>query len=302
MNTMKDSFFGQLVISVADDICNSKKEVSSGFSTGFKTLDKYIRGIRPGSLGVISSRPRDGRTAFAITLAMNLAFCQNPTPVGFISYEISNRSVVERMIANRAQIDMFQLREGGTSSEMKTKIEETADFIYSQSKNFILQESPGLTLDKLSSQIRDMAYKDGVKVVFLDGYGIVGQENFNLPKTDRNTVVCRNLSLLASELGIAIICVCPLHTGEKRRPPLMVDLREFGLIDRFADYIVFIDDSSRYFPPEKLAPEDEYDEETPYNFRRRKVIVAKSKYGFTGIFNMDYNEKCSLFRETGIHN
>ena len=298
MDDSQDNYLGKLVLDVMDNITKANYWKTNGcISSGFKTLDKYIGGIRPGSLGVIASRPGDGRTAFAITLAMNLAFSDNPSTVGFFSYEISNRSVVERMIANKARMDMLLLREGCSSPELKTRIEKTADFIYSRSKNFILQDSPGLTIDKLSSQIRDMAYKDGVKTVFIDGYGLVGQENFNLPKIDRNTVVCRSLSLLASELDIAIICVCPLHTGERRRPPLLVDLREFGLIDRFADYIVFLDDSSRYFPPEHLIPENDNDEDTDYDFRRRKVIVAKSKYGFTAVFNMEYNEKCSLFRE-----
>lgn len=297
MENTKDSIFGKLILEVVDNISRAGNRHKDGYiSSGFITLDKYIGGIRPDSLCVIASRPGDGRTAFAISIAMNLAFGPDSVTVGFFSYEISNKSIVERMIANRAQIDMFSMHNGNPDPEIKTRIMETADYLYSRSKNFIIQDSPGLTLDKLSSQIRDMAYKNSVKVVFIEGYGLVGQENFNLQKIDRNTAVCRALSLLAKELDIAIICVCPLHTGGRRRPPLMEDLREFGLIDRFADCILFIDDSSRYIPLNTLTMDDN-DDEPPYNFRRRKVIVAKTKYGYTGVFNMDYDEKHSLFRD-----
>jgi len=297
-----DNCFRHLVLDFVDSINYSERQRSNtGLYTGFRTLDKYTGGIRPGSLGVIASRPGDGRTAFAISIAMNMAFGPDSVTVGFFSYEISNKSIVERMISNRAQIDMFTLHDGNPDSEIKTRIMETADYLYSCSNNFIIQDSPGLTLDKLSSQIRDMAYKNSVKVVFIEGYGLVGQENFNLQKIDRNTVVCRALSLLAKELDVAIICVCPLHTGGRRRPPLMEDLREFGLIDRFSDYILFIDDSSRYIPLNSFMIKDNNEDGPPYNFRRRKVIVAKNKYGYTGVFNMDYNEKHSLFRDIETH-
>lgn len=299
MDTSEKDCFGQLVLEVVDSMNHlENRKKNRGISTGFNILDKFTGGIRPGSLGVIASRPRDGRTAFAISIAMNLAFGADPVTVGFFSYEISNKSIVERMIANRTHVDLFTIQNGNPEPGTKTRIMETADHLYGCSRNFIIQDSPGLTLETLSSQIRDMAYKSGVKVVFIEGYGLVGQENFNLQKIDRNTVVCRALRLLAEELDIAIICVCPLHTGgRKNRPPVMEDLREFGLIDRFADCILFIDDSSRYFPLDTFAAEDDNDDEPPFNFKCRKVIVAKNRYGCTGVFNMDYDEIYSLFRE-----
>ena len=45
----------------------------SGLRTGFRALDSLTAGLQPSSLNVLAARPSMGKTAFALTIALNLS-------------------------------------------------------------------------------------------------------------------------------------------------------------------------------------------------------------------------------------
>lgn len=168
MDTFLDNTFGPILLGIVDDVCNSTDIVKVGrISSGFKSFDKYTGGIKTSSLGVIAARQGDGKTALEISLALNMAFSKNPITIGLFSYSLDKTSIVERVISNRLRMDLKSMKNREISPEGKAKIMETVEFLHSQAKNFVLEDSPGLTIESLSSQIRDMVYKNKVKVIFL---------------------------------------------------------------------------------------------------------------------------------------
>lgn len=283
--------FGNLVL---DAVSGTRKK---GISTGFEKLDKYTGGFRDNNLAVIASRPRAGKYAYAISLAVNIAFGEKPVPVGFFSFELNRTAITERIIANKAKIDLPALREGRSTPEERARMMKTAEYLYNRSGNFIIRDSPSLSLEEFVIQVKEMTSENGVKIVFADGIGMVGQENHSISQFDRSIDVCRTLKLLTEELNISIICICPVRTSKNQpRPPVLADLREFGLLDEFADQVIFLDDNSWSFDPSDYS-EKEDDDGIFSKHRRISVIVAKNRYGYGGIFHAKMNTSCFCFEE-----
>lgn len=51
--------------------------VDEGIKTGFKLLDRKIESMKPGALCILAARPSVGKTAFALTVAINAAIRNN---------------------------------------------------------------------------------------------------------------------------------------------------------------------------------------------------------------------------------
>lgn len=299
MEKSKENIFGKLVLDVMDNAVNSARtgRGNNGISSGFKMLDKYIGGFRKGNLCVIASCPRAGKMSYALTMAMNIAFGEKPVPVGFFSFLMRGSSVVEHMIANRARINLLAMRNGKIGGEEYDRMMKAAEYLYEYSGYFIINDTPGLSLDEFSFQIRNMVRENCVKIVFIDGISMVGQENHSISQFDRSIDVCRTLKLLADELGIPIICICPVRTSKNQaRPPVLADLREFGLLDEFADQVIFLDDDSWSFDPSDYSEKEE-EKDMPINLRRIRVIVAKNRDGNAGIFHANMDTSCLRFEE-----
>ena len=292
MATSQDDTFGKLVLDVVSGTGKT------GISTGFEKLDRYTGGFRGGNLAVIASRPRAGKSAYAISLAVNIAFGQKPVPVGFFSFELNRTAITERIIANKARIDLWAMRDGKASPEERARMMETADYLYNHSENFIISDTPGISLEEFVRQIREMVSEKGVKIVFIDGIGMIGQENHSISQFDRAMDVCRTLKLLTEELDIPIVCICPVRTSRNQsRPPVLADLREFGLLDELADQVIFLDDNPWALDSADYSEKEE-DNDIFGRSRRIRIIVAKNRYGYGGIFHASMNTSCFCFEET----
>ena len=296
----KDDDFGRLVSDVASRINDSEAcKRGVGISSGYKSLDSLIGGFREGSLSVVAARPCVGKTAFELSVAINMAFGENPIPVGFFSFELSGSSVVERIISNKAEINLLNMKEGILGSEERIRIMNTADYLYNNSGSFILRDSTGLSLEEISVQIRDMADNNGVKAVFIDNISLLGQENFALSRFDRSIDACRTLKRLADELGIPIVCGCSIrkNTGHYR-PPLLSDLHDSGLVDQYADLVIFLDYNPELEDSDDFTGGDDGDTYPSGNSRRTRVIVAKNRDGKSGAFFVDFDYLRCRFNET----
>ncbi len=81
MITLKESLTEAMQIML--DMVSWKEP--AGVTTGFPHLDQLVRGLRPGSLTVLASRPSLGKTAFALNIVRNLMERKPETPVLYCS-------------------------------------------------------------------------------------------------------------------------------------------------------------------------------------------------------------------------
>ena len=276
--------FSSLMMSVMKDLNDFRKgSVNRGVSSGFRKLDWFIEGFKEGTLNVIASRPAVGKTALAISIATNMAFGigGNPIPIGFFSFEMNGKALVQRILSNRTHISLKQIRYGDVDGEGSKQLMDIAVDMQLLSRSIRICDTPGLGLKNLKVEIKQMVRDYGVKVVFLDGIDLVACKSSVLPRREMINETVRVLKIIAREMGISIICLCPLSKEcDGDRAPILEDLKESDMIERFSDLVILIGFLSN---------------ESDKNMR--KIIVAKNRDGTTGAFNLRIDDSCCCFVE-----
>ena len=301
-NTNSYDDVGKLITEVVDnvhDIMKGKQTI--GVSSGFRALDRYIGAFKPSDLIIIAARPSVGKTALALSIAVNMAFGNNPVPIGFFSLEMSGASLVERVIANKGQINLMSLRNGKLDGDANARMMEAASNLYSNAQNLLVQDTPNIKLSEIRSQARKMVRDNGIKALFIDYIGLVeyGTDK-NLPRHEQVSAISRSLKQLARELRIPIICLCQVNReGGKDRAPILADLRDSGSIEQDADLVILLDDPSKRLDENGKAKyeDDQETEEVPGRAKPLKVIIAKQRNGSTGAFNLNFVADYASFRE-----
>lgn len=307
-NASTSNYFdaSKLITDVVDnvhDIQAGKQTV--GVSSGFRIMDKYIGAFKPSDLIIIAARPSVGKTAFALSIAVNMAFGNKPTPIGFFSLEMSGASLIERVIANRGQINLASLRNGKIDDDTNNRLMTTAANLYDNASNLMIQDTPNIKLLEICSQARRMVRDDGVKAIFIDYIGLVTLDSApaNMPRHEQVGIISRQLKQLARELQVPIICLCQVNReGGKDRPPMLADLRDSGSIEQDADLVILLDDPSKRLDENgKIAQyEDEEGDDDSFSAvkaRPLKIIIAKQRNGSTGAFNLNFISDYVCFKE-----
>ena len=95
-----------------------------GTTTGYLKLDELTGGFRPGELIILASRPAMGKTALALNIGQHVAM--NPRgsrAVAVFSLEMSNESLLTRMICAQARVDQTKFREGYLNADERRRLQ-----------------------------------------------------------------------------------------------------------------------------------------------------------------------------------
>ena len=82
----------------------SQKGDFTGVPSGFDDLDAMTTGFQKSEMVVIGARPSVGKTAFALTVAANIAIKQKIN-CGFFTLEMTTLSVMQRLLSLQANIN-----------------------------------------------------------------------------------------------------------------------------------------------------------------------------------------------------
>ncbi len=206
--------------------------------TQISELDKKIGGLFSGRLYVLAGRPGMGKTAFAISLADNIA---HEMPVLFLSLEMKSEELAMRMIAARTNISISEQEEPQNMPDGKWhKIVGAREQI--AKLDLIIEDTSGPDVLRVRSIARRHKRKRGRFVLFIDYLGLMNFDKSIRNKTDQIEDVTKSLKNLAKELDIPIVLLCQLNRAvekqEDKRPGLS-DLRDSGSIEQDADVVMF---------------------------------------------------------------
>ena len=94
-----------------------------GIRTGYQDLDNMTAGLQRSDLFILAARPSMGKTTFVTNLAYNVATIAK-LPVLFFSLEMSKQQLIDRMLADAAGVDSWNIRTGNRSDDDFAKISE----------------------------------------------------------------------------------------------------------------------------------------------------------------------------------
>ena len=221
----------------------NKEDGLSGIPSGFTNLDRVTSGWQQSDLVICAARPGMGKTAFALTMARNIAVEHN-TPIGFFSLEMPSEQLVNRLIASEAELGASKLRKGDLADHEMVQLHEKIKHL-SEAPIFI-DDTPALTIFELRAKARRLVKNHGVKIIMIDYLQLMQAGGNSGNREQEISTISRSLKGIAKELKIPVIALSQVNRGVESRTgvgskrPMLSDLRESGAIEQDADIVTFI--------------------------------------------------------------
>jgi replicative DNA helicase len=252
-----------------------------GVPTGWHDLDRILLGLTPGSLYTIGARPAMGKSAFALNLAAHAAIAEN-VPTLFVSLEMSEAELTQRLLASEAKVDSTKLRSGKLDTTDWPKITNAIGRIAQAPLQFLC--SSNVSLMELRSRARQMRARGELELLIVDYLQLMDAttaENRHLQIAE----LTRGLKKLAGELAIPIVILSQLNRGVEQRQekrPSLSDLKESGSIEQDSDVVIFL------YRDEIYNPES-------VDRGIAEIIIAKHRQGPTGNVRVVFLDHYSKF-------
>ena len=248
-----------------------------GYPTGLPELDDLMGGIRKRELILMAGRPGFGKTAMALNMAM--ACAQSGVPTLFVSMEMSDRELVNRLFPKVGDVSADGLRIYGPTLKELDEMERVNREVFTNLP-LTLDYSESLSMEQLRGKVL-RANKLGLcDVLFVDYLGMMRMEQQKGETLD--TAIGRvayRLKGLATKADIPVVCLVQMNRKVEGRapsaPPMLSDLKDSGNQEAAADIVLFV------HRPDKLlasAPK-----------RVGEMHLAKCRNGATGVVEFRFN-------------
>ena len=226
-----------VMIETLKDIENKyQKRDDYSYKTGYLDLDKIIEGLHEQELTIIAARPGVGKTAFALQMAEHIS--KKGIYTYFVSLEMSKKQLGNRIIAREAEIDSHVLRMGWLTEEDFKKINNVASNVADEQ---MCIDSDLSTIQDIENRANELKQEKKLGLVVIDYLQLLKSRNKFVNREQEVADISRRLKLLSKELDIPIVALCQLNREtEKRRRPLLADLRESGSLEQDADNVIFL--------------------------------------------------------------
>ncbi len=254
----------------------------TGVTTGFRDLDEKTSGLQKSDLIILAARPAMGKTAFALTVALNAAVRGGASVLVF-SMEMAKEQLGQRLLAMESRVDMQSLKKGKLSRGDWDDINDALDIL--SRANIHIDDTAGVSIMEMKSKCRRLKAEAGLDLVIIDYLQLMNPEGRADSRTQEISVISRNLKLLARELDCPVIVLSQLSRAPETRTdhrPMLSDLRESGSIEQDADIVLFLYRDEYYNKEEAVPGECE-------------VIIAKQRSGPTGTVKVAWLEKITKF-------
>ncbi len=260
-------------------------------STGFKDLDRKIRGFEQGRLYIVAARPGVGKTALALKF-FRKAVVDKKVAV-FFSLEMLHSEICHRLFSIESRIPYSKFPLGNlhgdemmrlNSSISKLKLDTSAiyevhDFCIDQLRNKV-------NLVKMDQDRIDLIIVDYIQIMEKSKY----RKEFNSNREQIVAQISRGLKNIAKELKVPVIALSQLNRSiESRqdRSPQLSDLRESGAIEQDADVVMMLERN----------PDSDAD-----NTREGKLHIKKNRAGEQGVVSLSWIPEYVTYEQMAYEN
>lgn len=263
----------------------------SGISTGYYSLDHLTSGWQNSDLVIIAGRPAMGKTAFALSMAKNIAADQN-IPMAFFSLEMSGEQLSNRLISNVCEIEGRKILSGQLDRTEWERFDKRINNLIDAP--LYIDDTPGLSIFELKTKAHRMVRERGVRLIMIDYLQLMNANGMRFNSRQEEVAkISQSLKELAKDLNIPIIALSQLNRGVEGRDgaegkrPLLSDLRESGAIEQDADMVMFVHRPEYYHIYQGANGED---------YRgKAEIIIAKHRKGATDIALLNFRGEYTRF-------
>lgn len=211
-------------------------------ATGLGELDRRTAGgARAGELWVLGARPSMGKSAFMLTVGLNVA--KAGEGVLFISQEDSDTTLLSRAVAHLGRLNLADLRNPQRCHDqdaMWQGVTMAADEL--GRCPLLIDDQGGLSLSDVRRKVQQARRQLGgrLKLVVVDYLQLMSGEGDN--RNQMLGAISNGLKSLAKEFGVWIVLLSQLNrkADERSGVPQLSDLRDSGDIEGAADVILLL--------------------------------------------------------------
>lgn len=248
---------------------NNPDLMTNGYPSGIHTLDRLLRAFKKGGLYLIAARPGVGKTDLLINIARN--WVRRGVKVLFVSLEMAEAEITERLVSAEAKIDSDRLQAGKVSDdEWDALVDATGNM---DALPLFIEDMPSLTPAKLRSVAHQQRSCFGLDAICLDYLQLMTPDKVKGRRNEsREQEVARmsqSLKHLARELRVPVIAACQLNREGVGEPSLH-NLKDSGALEADADGAMLLWESQ--------AVNDLH------------LNLAKHRHGPTGKLDLFYNK------------
>lgn len=260
----------------------------NGFSTGFRDLDRYLKGLREGRFYIIAARPAMGKSAFALNLAAHIVL-EEKSPAVFFSLEMGADELTERLISSRARVPFGHITDGSLSETDWARLSRAALEI--RDSPMYIEQSPSITMNDIRAKCQSIVSEHGhIGIIIVDYIQLMMSQPTGGREANRQqeiSNISREMKILSKDFRCPVIGLSQLNRKlEERldRRPHLSDLRESGSLEQDADSIVFLYRDEVYNP-------------TSADQGICEVIVAKNRSGSSGTSRLAFMQQFVEFAD-----
>jgi replicative DNA helicase len=220
-------------------------------------------------------------------------------PVMIFSLEMPVEALTKRMIAGRAQINMWKLNRNQVHRNQKKELSENLFQAVSDLKNapIYVDDSAGLEILDLRARARRAKKMHGIELIVIDYLQLCRcSEYAKQGRQAEVSQISQQIKAMAKELNIPVIVLSQLsraneQRGDKYERPKLSDLRDSGAIEQDADVVFLLRRPSR--TPTDPESNDEM---------LAIIDVAKNRNGETGDVRVNFVKEYVRFFDREIQN
>jgi replicative DNA helicase len=250
-----------------------------GLSSGFYGLDSLTQGFQKSDLIIIAGRPSIGKTAFCLSLGINV-IKYSKIPILLFSLEMSKEQIIYRLLGMETNINQMRLRSGKLYRTDWVKLSKVIKIL--SKLPFFIDDTPDLSVQDIRSKIKTIVFEQNkVGLIMIDYLQLMQNSKFKSEnRAYELSQITRSLKIIAREFNVPIIALSQLSRNVENRmdkKPILSDLRESGSIEQDADLVLMLHKSNKTNLDENILLTD--------------LIIAKQRNGPTGTIQILFDKK-----------
>lgn len=260
----------------------SQGDAIVGYKTGFYDFDAITQGLKPQDLIIVAGRPSMGKSAFAASIAKNVA-ALNRLPVAIFSLEMSGGQIARRLWSADSQVESGRMTAGKIEAHEWERVGQS--LINLSDLPISIDESQSVTPSSVLTQCRRLKAEKGAL-----GLIVIDYLHLMLDGADDEVrelgQITRQCKKIARELDVPVMLLSQLSRAVETRNdkrPTMADLRSSGAIEQDADLILM------------LYRDEYYNPESP-DCGIAEVLIRKHRNGAIGTVKLLFEPQFSRFR------
>ena len=269
---------------------SEEKHPISGVPTGLLDLDDITGGFQGSQLVILAARPSMGKTAIALNICEHAAL-DGGAGVLFVSLEMGQLELAERLLCSKSKVDGDKLRKGkGLGTREMKQLGEAYDVL--RDAPLYIDDTPARNMVQIAANARRLKLRNGIGLIVVDYIQLIEPEHGEGRESRQEQIskISRRLKTLARELNVPVIALSQLNRGVENREdrrPRMADLRESGAIEQDADLVLLLHRPEYYDPNDQPGIAE--------------LIVAKNRNGRTDTVKLTFLKNIMRFESLAAH-